>query len=207
MTGAHAGSTIVEIGGGLSGLQFVFSKGGARVINVDPFVDYGGGDYSAQAGFDPDAKLSALNRAFGTNVELRRTTMSAAGLPDGSAHTVLCLSTLEHLSEDHLSEFVTELPRVLVPGGRAVITVDLFLELEPFTQQETNRWGRNLDIARLVEGFGISFVVGERRELNGFPEFNPSQILSERSQLFEDSDSQVVAQAFVLANGERSKSS
>ena len=91
----------------------------------------------------------------------------------------------------------------LPPVAAPVITVDLFLELEPFTQQETNKWGRNLDIARLIEGLGMSFVVGERRELNGFPEFNPSQILSERSQLFEDSDSQVVAQAFVLENSER----
>jgi hypothetical protein len=120
---------------------------------------------------------------------------------------VLCLSTLEHLSDDQLFEITSEIPRVLALRGRAVVTVDLFLELEPFTQQKTNRWGRNLDVARLIEGLGMSLVVGERRELNGFPEFDPSRILSERNQWFEDCDSQVVAQAFVLENRERSKSS
>lgn len=202
MAGDPAGCTIVEIGGGLSGLQFVLSKCGARVINVDPFLDYGGNDYSDQNGFDPEAMLSALNREFGTDVELRRTTMSAAELPDRSAHTALCLSTLEHLTEDELCEIVTELPRVLAVGGRAVITVDLFLDLEPFTKQKTNKWGRNLDIARLIEDIGMSLAVGDRRELHGFPEFDAARILSERSQLFEDQGSQVVAQAFVLEHHE-----
>ena len=33
--------TAVEIGGGLSGLQFVINKTGVHYTNLDPFLDYG----------------------------------------------------------------------------------------------------------------------------------------------------------------------
>ena len=72
-------SRILEVGGALSGLQFVLAKSGHEVHNVDPFFDYGEG-VEGQYDVDPIAEHAALNRSFGTDVTLHRTTLPEANL-------------------------------------------------------------------------------------------------------------------------------
>lgn len=50
----------------LSGFQFAVAKAGSEVHNVDPFFDFGDGDY--QAG--PEIRQAQLHRAFKTDVQL-----------------------------------------------------------------------------------------------------------------------------------------
>src|SRR5438045_1326615 len=88
------GARAVEVGGGLSGLQFVLSRHRARVVNVDPFADYGGdGEPVAEA----VARHGSLNAWFGTDVELRACRLADAGIETGTVDTGYCISTLEHL--------------------------------------------------------------------------------------------------------------
>src|SRR5580692_3156584 len=69
------GMRVLEIGGGLAGFQFVLDQFGCKVVNVDPGL--------AREDWPCDnASMDKLNRRFGTNVELRNTTLDKANLTD-----------------------------------------------------------------------------------------------------------------------------
>jgi 2-polyprenyl-3-methyl-5-hydroxy-6-metoxy-1,4-benzoquinol methylase len=169
-------SRILEIGGALSGLQFVLAKSGYEVHNVDPFFDYGTGR-AGQYEVDPIAEHAALNRSFGTHVTLHRATLPETNFT-GEFSAVLCISTIEHLSEQDIASTLTAAKEVLAPGGLLVLTVDLFLNLEPFCDRKSNEWGSNTSIAWIEELVGFEMIVGDRCELYGYPEFSVARILS-----------------------------
>jgi 2-polyprenyl-3-methyl-5-hydroxy-6-metoxy-1,4-benzoquinol methylase len=166
-------SRVLEIGGALSGLQFVLAKAGHEVHNIDPFVDYGRGNYH----IDPIAEHASLNRAFGTNVVLHRSTLPEAELA-GSFSAVVCISTLEHLPHDSVDATLTAVKRLLAPGGLVVLTIDLFLNLVPFCSRTTNVWGTNASVAWIDKLLGYEMIAGDRTELYGYPEFSTDRILS-----------------------------
>ena len=68
--------------------------------------------------------------------------------------------------------------RLLVPGGLLVLTIDLFLNLAPFCSRAANVWGTNMSVAWIEEILGYPMVAGDRRELNGYPEFSTDDVLS-----------------------------
>jgi SAM-dependent methyltransferase len=172
----HPGMRAVELGGALSGLQFVLAKAGVRVVNVDPFVDYGvAGEY---AGVDPLRRIRQLNRSFGTDVEVRRCGLPDAAIDADSLDALYCVSTLEHLGADDVAATLAQARRALRPGGHLVATVDLFLDLEPFTSEHRNTWGTNIDIRHLVADSGLKLVAGEPAELLGFVDFDTEAIRS-----------------------------
>jgi len=166
-------SRILEIGGALSGLQFVLAKNGYEVHNVDPFFDYGKGDYT----FDPVARHTSLNRTFGTNVALHRSTLPEANL-DGGFSAAVCISTLEHLPPESIRATLAAVKSLLRPGGLVVLTIDLFLNLTPFCSRTTNIWGANASVAWIDELLGYTMVAGDRAELYGYHEFSTDRILS-----------------------------
>jgi SAM-dependent methyltransferase len=187
--------SVLEIGGALSGFQFVLASAGASVTNVDPFLDYGGEEDSPS---DPEAFHGRLNRAFDTEVRLIRATLPEAQLPADSLDRAYCISTLEHLPREEISRTAQEVRRVLRDGGELVLTVDLFLDLDPFTGQKRNRWGTNVSVAWLVEQAGMQLVEGERAELLGFPEFDPERILGQVESYLVGESYPVLTQSFVL---------
>jgi 2-polyprenyl-3-methyl-5-hydroxy-6-metoxy-1,4-benzoquinol methylase len=192
------GMRVVDVGGALSGLQLVLDRSGASVLNVDPFVDYGtSGEY---AGVDPGQRLGDLNRLFGTNVELRRGDLEQAHLAAGSMDVVYCISTIEHLSADARKATAVEIGRVLRPGGSAVLTADLFLDLQPFTSRADNRWGTNIDVSDLVGATGLTLVEGTTAELFGFPDFDADAVQSSLSEYLVG-DYPGLAQCLVLRKG------
>jgi SAM-dependent methyltransferase len=171
-----SGSSVVDVGGALSGFQFALAATSRRVVNVDPFVAYGTArEYQAM---EPDACHRSLNAAFGTEVVLRRCDLPSAGLAAGSVDVVYCISTLEHLADAMIEATLAEVSRILAPGGRCVLTVDLFLDLHPFTSRSANRWGRNIDLSWLVHSSGLDLLDGNPSELNGFAEFDPDAVQS-----------------------------
>lgn len=187
---------VIDLGGALSGLQFVLARSGATVLNVDPFLDYGtSGEY---AGVDPGERLRELNQLFGTTVELRRSVLEEAGLAPDSVDVVYCISTIEHLTPEAMRASAVEIARVLRPGGHAVLTVDLFLDLQPFTTRTSNRWGTNIDIRALVETTGLELVAGTTSELFGYPEFDVDAVQSNLSDYLVG-DYPGLAQCLVLA--------
>jgi 2-polyprenyl-3-methyl-5-hydroxy-6-metoxy-1,4-benzoquinol methylase len=187
-----AGMTTVDVGGSLGGFQFVLAKEGARVTNVDPGQEATGLGWPVTA-----SALAHLNAAFGTDVTLIPRRIEDAEIAEGSVDVVYSISTLEHIPADEIASTVQTIARILKPGGRFVLTVDLFLNLEPFCDRVENAFGTNLDIAALVEGSGMELVVGERRELCGFPEFDPRHILA-RLEDYLVGGYPAVAQALVL---------
>jgi 2-polyprenyl-3-methyl-5-hydroxy-6-metoxy-1,4-benzoquinol methylase len=169
---------VLEIGGALSGLQFVLAKEGFRVHNVDPFFDYGDGDYN----LDPAARHAFLNRTFGTDVVLHRTTLPESRL-SGPFDAVVCVSTIEHLSDHDIEETLKLAKDLVVPGGLLVFTVDLFLNVSPFCSPADNVYGTNISIARLQQILGAEIEAGDRNELFGFDEFSTDRVLSELDEL------------------------
>jgi len=182
-------SRILEIGGALSGLQFVLAKDGHDVHNVDPFHNYGNGAY----GPDPVAEHASLNRAFGTDVRLHRSSLPAADLT-GSFSAIISISTLEHLTADEVRATLTAVKQLLAPGGVLVLTIDLFLNLVPFCHRATNAWGHNLSVAWIEEFLGYSMVAGDRRELYGYAEFSSDAILSRLEEFAMNFDFPQMAQ-------------
>lgn len=186
------GHTVVDLGGSLGGLQFVLSKQGARVVNVDP-------SDSASMGWHVDGRtIATLNHAFGTSVELRKTFLEDAGFASASVDSLYCISTLEHVPESEIAGLAREIGRILKPGGFAVLTIDLFYDLAPFTSRLTNLHGRNIDVRALVEDTGLGLHIGERSQLCGYPEFDPEVILSRATEFVQGDIALNTAQALVL---------
>ena len=70
-----------------------------------------------------------------------------------------------------------EIERVLRPGGYFIATVDLFLDLEPFTPGATrNKWGTNIDMAKLCASTSMRRIIGDPPMLYGFDEFDVEAI-------------------------------
>jgi SAM-dependent methyltransferase len=160
--------TVVEVGGALSGLQFVLAASGHRVTNIDPGLKHAAAAQVHQR----------LCRAFRSPVRLLPTTLDQAGIADASVDALLAISVIEHLAEDDLRSLGREVGRILKPTGVAVLTIDLFLDLKPFCRRETNQWGRNIDVARFLREARLELVRGEPHELFGFPEFDAEQVIA-----------------------------
>ena len=145
-----SGTTAVDLGGSLAGFQFALSRSGVRVINVDP------GERATGLGWNVDHRsIARLNRAFRTSVELVNTTLDEAALPDCSIDTVYSISTIEHIPMTELPALMREIERILRPGGSCVLSVDLFLNLKPFSDRESNEFGVNVPPRLLVDASGL----------------------------------------------------
>lgn len=175
----HPGMTALELGGALAGFQFVLARAGATVTNIDPFVDYGS---EIKHPLHPPAIHARLNRIFGTRVRLRTCLLADAAIASDSVDVVYSISTLEHLPEDQLARTMSEIERVLKPGGVFVATIDLFLNIIPFTSVTRNRWGTNISICKLASLTNMTLVHGAQCELFGYPEFSTDRILSSLDQ-------------------------
>lgn len=85
-------------------------------------------------GFDPDF-FAASDRpdAFGVNadfvrragLDVRNGGMANLDAPDNQFDRVFCLSVIEHLDADTARRGMREMARVLKPGGRLIVTVDV----------------------------------------------------------------------------------
>jgi SAM-dependent methyltransferase len=169
------GARILEVGGALSGFQFVLAGQGAHVTNVDPFVDYGG---TKEVPRDPIAVHRRICELARVEVDLVRATIDRADLAAASFDAACCISTIEHLSDDDIATVLDEVVAALKPGAPLVLTLDLFLNLAPFSDRTTNQWGTNVSVRQLVERSGLELAVGDPAELYGYDAFDPRTILS-----------------------------
>ncbi len=186
------GQRVVDVGGSLGGLQFVLSKQGAEVINVDP-------SDAASMGWPVDAPtIAVMNKAFGTSVELRKTFLADAGIADDSVDRIFCISTIEHIPADQVPGLVKDMRRMLKVGGMVVLTIDLFFDLHPFTDRVSNVHGTNIDVRWLVEESGLSLAQGDREELYGFPQFDPRTVQGRAMEFYQGDIALNVAQTLVL---------
>ena len=189
----RAGLNVLEIGGSLSGFQFVLDRAGCRVVNVDPATE--------SAAFWPLDRptFDLLNRRFGTRVVLQQSTIQDAGLPSNHFDRVVSISVIEHIPEKDIVALLEHVRRVLKPGGRFVMTIDLFLDLAPFTDATQNKFGTNVSVEWLVRESGLDLVHGEPRELYGFPAFDLARIMAQKDAYYVGRGWPTMIQALVLA--------
>jgi len=193
MLQAQKDMQILEIGGGVSGMQFMLDRVGCHVTNVDPGIDAHGKGWPVTI-----EKIATLNRYFCTGVELKNCFIEEAGILDEKYDRVFSISTIEHIPEDDIKTILQHVQRALKPRGLFIVTLDLFLNIEPFAVGKTNRYGKNVSAKWLVEQSGLSLVHGNRAELYGFPEFDPKHIYINRHKYLVGSGYPAMVQAMVL---------
>ncbi|HEY1619879.1 MAG TPA: methyltransferase domain-containing protein [Streptosporangiaceae bacterium] len=198
---AAAGMRVLDVGGGLGGLQFVLSAEGVSVVNVDPAAR--GDSRWALGQGNTEHLLTAedharLNQVFGTDVTLIARSVQDSGLAAGSFDRVFCLSVLEHMDLAEARAVLTAIGDLLVPGGLCLLTVDLFLDVKPFGRRPANFWGTNHDVSELLDGLELELSAGDPSELLGFPEFDPDAIVGRLTGIFVSPISPCMSQAMVL---------
>ena len=122
-----------------------------------------------------------LAETYHAPVQLHPTTFQQADFAESSLDVVLSVSTIEHFGPDDLQSFAESVRRALKPGGHVVLTIDLFLDLIPFTDRAENRWGTNMSVAALMEALDATIVVGDPKVLYGFPDFDARRIQADLS--------------------------
>lgn len=164
---------IADLGGGLAGFQFVLSRACEQVLNIDPGLEADGVGWKCD-----HENIARLNRLFGTVVELENRTILEASLPKGSFDIIYSISVIEHFAEEEFWDTVKAVWDCLKVGGKFVITIDLFLNLYPFSSRKTNIYGTNFPIGKLdgFETFALTY--GERKEIYGMDVFNKNNILA-----------------------------
>jgi len=196
MGGLRTGMTCVDVGAGHSGFPFVLSASGAKSRLVDPFLQYSADEsYVLQ----PATVVARMNQAFKTHVELVHDTLDRASLADASVDRLFCISALEHMPDEAIAAIASESRRILKPGGRFILTVDLFLDIQPFEAPERNQYGRNIDVRRFVEATGLRLELGTTAELRGYPDFDAAAITSNLSKYLVSRSYPVLTQCLVLA--------
>lgn len=188
--GAHL--VIADVGASLGGMQFTLARAGHRVHAVDPGLKANGRGWEVDA-----ATHRKIARMLHAPVALHAAALDDAGLADNSVDVILSISTLEHLTAEDRIAFAEAGRRILRPGGNIVLTIDLFLNLEPFTSRASNDYGVNLNVAELLSRMGAEMVVGERSQLFGFPEFDPDRIQARSEDLMISEHYPVMAQCLV----------
>lgn len=168
------GLRIAEVGGGLAGLQFVLAAEGDHVVNIDPGLKAKGKGWALSA--DTHRRLC---RIFHAPVELIDGTIDTAAIPEHSLDVLVSVSALEHFAPADLAAFAQRATRLLKPTGVVILTIDLFLDVAPFSRKTSNEYGRNVDVRQLLADAGLTLFEGDRRELCGFPEFDPQEILAQ----------------------------
>jgi SAM-dependent methyltransferase len=171
------GLSVVDVGAGLSGFQFSLGQAGYAVHAVDPGMAAKGRGWD----LDPD-QHAFLSNVYGAPVTLHPTTLADAGLADRSSDVLVSISTIEHFTPEDLAELAREAHRLLRPGGHLVLTIDLFLDVAPFTTRERNEFGANFNVKQLLDEVGATLVSGEPEALLGYDEFDPDRIQSDLSQ-------------------------
>ncbi|GAA3431850.1 class I SAM-dependent methyltransferase [Kutzneria kofuensis] len=196
---------VLDVGAGLSGLQFVLDMQGADVTVVDPAAAISDDEAPTEANFWlvlRHADHAKLNELFGTSVTLVGEGVQHWDHPAESFDTVVCLSVLEHVDPVEAREMLDAITRLLKPGGQLLLTVDLFLDLKPFGVLEQNVWGRSHDVYGLLRGLPLRLDEGERGELLGFPEFDFDRVVKLLPELLVSKHYPVMSQSMVLTKVE-----
>lgn len=123
-----------------------------------------------------------LNRRFGTDVTLAPCFIDEAQLPSASFDCAVSVSAIEHIPDDDIKTVLEHVGRVLVPGGRLVLTLDLFLDIAPFEHNTRNGYGRNVSARWLVEQTDLELIPGRPDELHGYDTFDPDATLRARDK-------------------------
>jgi 2-polyprenyl-3-methyl-5-hydroxy-6-metoxy-1,4-benzoquinol methylase len=194
-TDLQKGMKVLDIGGGYSGFSFVLAKLGLDVTVVDPFLSYDGRNHYCE---NPREVFDVLNRIYKTNVNLIHDKLDRVELKQGKFDRIFCISVFEHLSETDQASLLSRMPGLLKRDGYFIATIDLFLNLHPFTKRLKNEYGMNISIKQLVDQCGLALATGDPKELFGFQDFDAHEILSNLEKYYIGHAYPVLIQSIVL---------
>lgn len=187
------GMKVLDVGGGLAGFQFSLAQEDLDVTNVDPGLGAKGVGWICD-----ENNISLLNRAFGTKVRLCNKTLPQADLEKNSFDRVFSISVIEHFTDEDFKATIDHIYRVLKPGGKFILTTDLFLDCFPFTDQERNEWGKNFPIAEVLKNENYKLICGVVDELYGSESFDHVEIQKNLSKYLIGRFYPVLTQCMVL---------
>lgn len=194
-TPLQQGMKVLDFGGSLGGFQFVLDKEGAEVHTVDPGEEAKGKGWPVN-----QESMDRLNALYKTQVTLHNCFIEEAKLPPYSFDRVFSISVIEHIPGEHIRSAVKEIANALKPGGYFIATIDLFLDIHPFTEKTSNHFGTNIDIKRLVQESGLTLEYGNKNELYGYDEFDKNKALHGKVVVIGDKP-EVRTQLIVLRKG------
>ena len=134
-----AGGTLVDLACGRGGYGLeIAARTGARLVGVD---------FSAEA----VRQARELARRLGAAADFRAGDLAATGLGTGSADAVLCVDAIHFASQPEAA--YGEIARILVPGGRVVLTC--WEPVSPGDERLPDRLRRvDLEAGLTTAGFG-----------------------------------------------------
>lgn len=182
---------VLEIGGAFSGFQFVLAKHVFEVVNIDPLDNLQSKQYYKN-------KFSNLNNAFNTQVKLITAKINQTKLTENYFDRIYCISVLEHLDQKDRKDIMENAYRLLKTGCYFIITVDLFLDLFPFSDKSKNKFGTNISIKELIKETPFKLYFGKTSELFGFPDFNQKQVLANLSDYLIAQTYPILTQTLIL---------
>ncbi|HUP71183.1 MAG TPA: class I SAM-dependent methyltransferase [Acidimicrobiales bacterium] len=145
------GERVLNVGVGAGTFERLATERGALVHSLDP----------------DEAAIERVRGSLGLGNLARTGHVQAMPFSDGSLDVVVASEVLEHLPDDDLVGAVEEAARVLVPGGRLLVTVpareDLVAHVVvcPDCGSRFHRWGhlQSFDAARLAATVAPRFDV------------------------------------------------
>jgi len=115
---------VLDAGGGLGLIQYMFADIAAQVFNVD---NRRSEDFEKYDKIFIDKFRSLIGETY-HNLFFVSEDISCMSFEDDFFDKVFCLSVLEHNPVENQVEIVTELVRVLKPGGALIVTMDVMLD-------------------------------------------------------------------------------
>lgn len=116
---AEINGRALDVGAGVTPWPYLLAQRGWPTTSVDPEVD----------------QVAAMQRdgetVFGTRVDARVADARGFGFGTGTFALVTCVSVLEHLLHADVPLALAEMVRVCRPGGRIVLTTDVYASDDP----------------------------------------------------------------------------
>jgi SAM-dependent methyltransferase len=117
------GMKVADIGCGMTAFTIYLKEhAGCEIVGVDPDVFESGTKYYAHGVSQEFMNRTGLNIVKGEFDEIP--------LPSDSQDRVFCISVMEHVPPDVRRRGMQEIARILKPGGKAILTVDVSMLFE-----------------------------------------------------------------------------
>lgn len=160
------GLSVLDAGCGTAALQYVLAHAGVKVHGIDPNEDVG------WHGID-----RSLAKRFGCDIEYRKEGIANISYGENTFDRVVCASVIEHCRATHVEneavtaqteadralqcKMMSEMIRVLKPGGILVLTTDLNIP------RSNSLLEANVNVQNLIStrGVGVDVVGGRCPEL------------------------------------------
>jgi len=124
---------ILDCGSGRGVLQFYLSSKNYNIYSIDISNNRSSiikkikrklNSFGIKYDIDPRTVHRKLNNKYKTNVDFKQESASELSFPDNYFDRVFSISVIEHMEDEVIENSITEMERVLKPGGLLLLTFD-----------------------------------------------------------------------------------